>query len=528
MLQFFRDVSQSWIMRAFFAILVISFVFLWGTEGFRHLGDGSSQVVATVGNQSIKAGEFIREFQTEYALIKERTGTEPAPGIVKQYVLGRMLRNVLLDIEVSRLNLTIGDDLVRKAIHQTRAFQGPSRDFNKDIFNAYLHMRRMTEKQFVEELRQEMKRNQLIYAYTSGAVAPKIMAEQIFDWENEKRKIQLVELTIDEMTGISAPTDAEVEQYYQDHLQNFIFPEERKISVAVLSADKIAKGLQLTDEELAEIFEEQAGTTTGGLPSKTENERIIQEAKLSKAYEKLYNMSREVEDALSSGSTLAQVGTQFGFDVRVLSKVRIDGFFEGNSGDISKEALHQAITAAFTMSQGDEPQMVEADSGMYVMVSVDGVVAAKPKPLRAVRVDVIKSWKDEKRKTRAAEVAQALKKAVDEGKPLGTVISDYGIAITKTLTVERNQEAPVIPEQLNKQVFANKVGTAAFWADGKAVYVAAILNSLPAPKPTGEQIEKYRMAMSGVLAQDIVGELLYSLEKKYRVEVNQALVEAIK
>ena len=212
MLQAIRSKAGSVAVKGLFGLLIVTFG-IWGIgDIFRNRGNPDT-VVATVGGQSIDANALQTAVQPALERLSTQFGSAVDLRQAKQMgviddVLGQLVDRSLLDQEAARLQLAISDDVVRAAILADPAFKGANGVFDRGAFNELLAANKMTEPQYVERLRQQIPRQDLLLAVTAGVRAPPPVIERIYRYRNENRIADIVALPITGAGDVGQPTEA--------------------------------------------------------------------------------------------------------------------------------------------------------------------------------------------------------------------------------------------------------------------------------------------------------------------------------
>ena len=170
MLQKMREFSKSWISNLFLGALTLSFV-SWGVGDI--LRGGTSTAVATVGRTAIEQSEF----QRDYTNFLRRQGKDLTPEQARRANLGSILlqqkiAQVALDNVARRLEMTISDDMVLTQIRATPDFAGISGTFDRGVFQQKVARIGYSEQGFIEIMRRDMARGQLMQAAEAGFEIP--------------------------------------------------------------------------------------------------------------------------------------------------------------------------------------------------------------------------------------------------------------------------------------------------------------------------------------------------------------------
>lgn len=532
MLQNLRNASQSWLIRGLFAVLIVCFVVLWGAgDMLRPSGDGKNQIVATIGSRKISQFDLEKAFKREIVQLQLTTGkeidVEKARKIgVMSSTLQRLLTENLLDLEADHLGLTVSDAQIRQSIQKNPAFQDEGQAFDKDRFVRYLEIFHMNEKDYVRKLRGELTREQLIRALVAGVHPPLIMVKPLYVWQYEKRLVDTALIKPQDMRGIGAPSDQDLKTYYEAHQAAFEAPENRDFTVVVISRQDLEDTLVLADKEISEGFDARRDEMKGGLPSRHESERITKELRKEKAYALMLELTNKIEDALAEGATLEELAKKFDVKAIKLKKVEKEGKLDAalNKGTLAPDVLDAIRKEGFANEAGADSLLTEAGNGTYVLVRVDHITPTAVKPFEAVKTEATAAWRLEKQAVASQDLAERLQKTVNDGVPLTQAAMKDKIKVSANVVVSRmnNAKDMGIPSGIKNKIFAAAVKKAEFGRSDGGYLVVQTKEIIPAKIDVqSKEFKDFEERIGSMLANDILDQYIFALEKKFRVEVNE-------
>ena len=258
MISTFRAYLDTWVVRGFFLLLVLSFG-LWG------IGDvlkmvGSPTWIAKVGGHAIEPPELDQAYRREMAQVARMlpAGQDPSIEIkraVLRQALDRLVGQTVIAEEVSSLHLAVPEEALRQTIYDMPAFRGPSGKFERTAFDAALRNNGLNEPRFLDLLRGDLGQKQLLEAVRAGAAAPEMVTTEAFAQQNEQRAADIVEFPIATTQAPPAADEAALQRWYENHPDLYSAPEYRKIKAVLLSPALMAKDIAISDEDLKAEFE---------------------------------------------------------------------------------------------------------------------------------------------------------------------------------------------------------------------------------------------------------------------------------
>jgi peptidyl-prolyl cis-trans isomerase D len=258
MISAFRRSLDTWPVRGFFLIMVVSFV-LWGVGDVIRLV-GTDSWVAKVGGQTIEVPEAQQAFQQQLTDVSRRLpqGTDVTPEMrreVASAAVQALIGQAVVTQEERRLGIVVPDEAVRQAVFAIPQFRGVSGQFDQATFAAVLRNNNMTEARFLDSVRTTLRERQLLETTAAGAAPPAELVKQVSAYQFEKRSADLVELPFSAVPAPPAPSDFVLQRWYDNHPDFYSTPEYRRIKAAVLSPETLAKDIPITDADLRTAYD---------------------------------------------------------------------------------------------------------------------------------------------------------------------------------------------------------------------------------------------------------------------------------
>lgn len=635
MLQSFRSIVNSFVGKVFFAILLGTFGLLGVGYGMRDLvfSVTSSNDAATVNGTKITLNDLNREFHRQLAAAERRIGPGFAPTTQqKQEIVRETLDQRVMDTLIGQAALRDGflvsDEVVRKIIESEPSFAGLGHRFDKARFEMMLRNEGMTEGTFVPQVKASMARQLVINPIADSAVAPKALIQDIYRYRNEQRVAETVTLPNSAATGIAKPTDADIDAYYKKHAVEFtapeyrtftilpvtpdlfmasvnpsddklhetydahkdeyIEPEKRKITQAVLSdkatADAVVKaagaGKPLADAvkvstsgktqaitldfqpkfalpaalrdpvfgaaknavvgpvqtplgwNVAQVDDIQAGHD---VPFETVKPKLIEQAKREEAINDLAERIDKLGDKLTGGAPMDQVAAEINATPVKIGPVDAKGEppASAQKPDVDKPKPNPAwITAAFGQQQGETSQFEDDKAGGYYAVRLDSVTPPTLRPLADVRDAVVAGWTKEQKAAATAKQGEALLAKARAGAPMSQIAAEAGVKVETTQPATRDLESggpgapsPILVDALFQLA---KVGdiTAVETDMGQVI---ARLSEIRAADPAnaGAKLEPITNEVNRAMMDDSLAEFRAGLREQAKIKINPRAVELV-
>ena len=168
MLNAMRNQASSWMVKVLLGVLILSFA-VWGI-GDLFLGSGNRAVVAEVGELDVDVAAVNRAFEQRYQQLNQALGgavdrqQAMAFGLLEEAVQSEVAQR-LVDMHAQDLGIGVADVEVRTAIRSDPVFGGPG-GIDRQRIQFYLQTIGMTETDFVDGVRDELRRNAVLSAMT--------------------------------------------------------------------------------------------------------------------------------------------------------------------------------------------------------------------------------------------------------------------------------------------------------------------------------------------------------------------------
>ena len=257
MLSVIRKLLDNWIVRIFFGVLIIVFVF-WGIANVVTL-NGSGTAVATVAGQAVPLAPVQTAYQNELTRYATQSGGKAPSATLRRIfagqAVGQAIDRTTMAREVTRLGVAAAPTALRQQIFAIAAFQGADGKFSKATFNQVLAANHITPDQFMAELSSSINANQVVQAVASGAVAPTPLIDHLVNFLGQSRSAAYVELPFAAATAPNPPSAAILRRFWRNHPNRFSTPETRNIQVAVLAPSLLAPSMNVSQAAIAARYQ---------------------------------------------------------------------------------------------------------------------------------------------------------------------------------------------------------------------------------------------------------------------------------
>lgn len=418
MLQFIRDKAAGTVFKVMFGVLIVSFA-VWGIGDYAFLHKGDDTAIA-VGERKINVRELDGEYRQARDRIKRMLGGQADDALLGQFgildqTVERLTGQAALDAEAAHLRLVSSDAIVRQRIASDPSFRGPGGQFDRFQFQRLLYENGYTEQRYIELLRSDIVRQQLIDAVEGGIRAPETLVETIYRHRNEKRSGERVFVPNTAFDDVGTPSEDDLKKVYDANADRFTAPELRALSVARVSAADVEAQVQIDDRALEDEFQQRKREF-----DKPEQRELKQ--MLFKDEAAAREAAAKIEGGKSFDEVVAETPGQ--------SPDRV------SLGLVSREETLPAIAeAAFAAAPGKVVGPVQTSFGWHLVdvVRVEPGVEAK---LADVRAQIEPALRKRMAGDKAFEIANKLEDQVTRGHTLDEAAATAGADITKIASLD--------------------------------------------------------------------------------------------
>ena len=444
MLQQMRKYAKSWVSSIFLGLLALSF----GVWGIADIFTGSTDTnVATVGSTVISSAEYQRDYTNT---LKQQVGpdgrqmqsdTARKLGIPAQ-VLNGMVSRTALDNIARKMGLTTGDAAVVGEIRAIRGFAGPLGSFDHNTFLRVINERGYTEQGFLDLVRDDLTRTQLLSGARTGFALPSGYVATLFSYLNEVRAAEYVILPPNAGGDITPPTDAQLAAFVKSHAAKFSTPEYREVDYAEIGPDDL--NIQPTDAQLKEQYELLKSDPRSGydVPEKRTVEQI----------------TFTTEADAKAAKAKADSGTKFDDLAKSLNKT-VDQL-----GDVSSADLGARGAAVFALADNGVTDPQKNLSG-WVLLHVTKITPGVHKTFDDVKDDIRKSVAAQLAQAKLGDIANAYTDAnsgglsvAEAGKKVGMKTGHLAAVDIHGLAPDGSKTPAADDPDFLKQIFAAEIG----------------------------------------------------------------------
>ncbi len=461
MMDSLRTAANSLVLKIIFGIIIVSFI-LTGVSGY--LIGGGNNYAAKVNDQEISRGQFENAFNSERNRMQQQLGdqyselaaNEGYMKTLRQQVLNRLIDEALLDQYARELKLGISDEQVKQAIFATPAFQVDGK-FDNSRYNGILNQMGMTADQYAQALRNQLTTQQLINGVAGTDFMLKGETDELAALVAQQRVVREATIDVNALAAKQPVTEQEIASYYEQNKNNFMTPEQFRVSYIKLDAATMQQ--PVSDADIQSYYDQHQDQFTQ--PQRTRYS-IIQT--------KTEDEAKAVLDELNKGGDFAALAKEKSADI-------ISARNGGDMGWLEDATIPDELKNAGLKEKGQLSGVIKSSVG-FLIVRLDDIQPAKVKSLDEVRDDIAAKVKHEK----ALDAYYALQQKVSDAasndtESLAGAEQAAGVKATQTGWFSKDN----LPEELNFKPVADAIFNGGLVGENGAIFNGGLVGENGAP-----------------------------------------------
>jgi peptidyl-prolyl cis-trans isomerase D len=398
MLSFFRRIinSKAGIVVTFVVLGVIALAFAAGdVTGLRPSGGGlTGSNVATVGKGAVSVADFKSAVGNRLDAIRQQQPSVTIAEFAAQggldATLDQAINGLALDQFGHAAGMQISKRLVDGQIASIPGLQGPTGQFDQRIYEQLLSQRRLTDRQIRADIARDMIGQQLLRPALAARFLPEGVALPYASLLLEKRSGQAALIPAAAVASGAAPTDAELQTFYQRNIARYTLPERRVLKYALVGPAAVAGRVAPTDAEIAKAYNDNRTRFAA-----SEKRTITQVTVLDQAG------ANALAAKVKSGTPIADAARAAGLEASTQAGVDKAAYAGTTSA--------QVADAVFAAQRGGVVGPVRGGIG-WIVAKVDSIEAVAGKSLDQARPDLVA----ELTKQKTLDALTAVRNAIDD------------------------------------------------------------------------------------------------------------------
>ena len=240
-----------------------------------------------------------------------------------------------------------------------------------------------------------------------------------------------------------------------------------------------------------------------------------------KAYDILYDKSRELDDALGAGESLQAVSQKMGIPLQQIDFVDAEGSFKSKTGQA--EILPEILQQVFMLDEGETTGSIERN-GRFVVAQVEQIEPSVLPPPEKVKDVLVAEWTKDRQKEQVSAFADKVYQTAKQNGDFKRTAALFGLEQQTPIDVKRAELAD-LPDDVTKTLFSLNVGKVELIPAGESFVVAKALKVTKADKDDKVGMINLQNALNQLFAQGVKDEVLDFYGHQAGVEVDQKLID---
>jgi peptidyl-prolyl cis-trans isomerase D len=441
MLDLIRKKKESFIIKAVFAIIVLSFIgtifLVWG-KGEEGIGK-SAGYAAKVDRTTISLDTYQNAYQNMAETYRQVFGGNFTPELEKQLnlrqlVIDRLIDSTLIVKAAKSLGVSVSKEEISTAIASSPAFQ-QNGTFDFGLYQQMLKLNRITPEAY-----EDSKKRELLIDKTRKTFMDKITISddetlKQFHKEQDRLELSYASFSTADVSSEVKLTEADLQDYLTKNGDKFKTPEKIILSWFRLENSVQASMQQVTPEEQETFYRKNmdryVDKDNAPIAYEQIKERVKADVQHQKAAKALYEKAADTLFQNIKSGDIGLVASKLG------AKVQETQLFSAAAVPTALAGETTLLKKAFEMKPGELAGPVETPKGIYIF-KVKEKKAAELPPLAQVRTTV----EQQVRALKATELAK--QKAVEAQKALASGGTGLKLQTTPAFSYNAKGELPGI------------------------------------------------------------------------------------
>jgi peptidyl-prolyl cis-trans isomerase D len=518
MLQTIGRHIQGWIAWVVVILVAAAFI-LFGLEYYLTSNGGKQSTVATVNGVPITAGQLKNTYEA-----LERNYTQQGMALnermqqqLQYFALQQLILQQVILQTVNKMRFSVNPQQVEEEIRRIPAFQEQGK-FSQQKFSQLLSNNGMTPNAFIQNMTASLLLSQLSAGIQNSAFVTPSEVERAYGLLQQQRSFGYFVLPSASFISSAHPTDQQINDYYQQHKEQFRTPEQVKVAYLLLSPGSLKAQVKVNPDEAQQFYQEHstefAGKSFSDVRSSIEQRLAAQQLNqlLAAKSEQLQDLTYTNPGSLSEAAKALDLPVK---DSEWMSRqgLKDDPIF-------SDPKVLTAVFSDEVMKQNSNSSPIELKEGSFVVARIAERRPSQDQSLAAVSESIKQQLQKEQGQKQAGLQAYEIQQALEKGEPVDSVAKRYHLAWVTKADVTRQDKA--LSPSLLAEVFnltpsadpAHKAVTSSLQANGD--YFIIQLNNVQNADYHHAAADEQKKIQAGLI--DRWGEIDYQLFAKSALE----------
>ncbi len=428
MLDLMRKHARNWLMKIILGIIIVVFVFYFGSMGGRQ----RAERIALIDGKPIVQADFQREYLNLLDLYRQRLG----PGLteemlkklnLKQQALDNLIHQAVVFTKAEEMHIRVTDEDVKAAILSYPAFQRNGA-FDQRAYDQILRTNKMTAEEF-----ESTQKKMMITLKVEGLIQDgvKVSEQEIHDFyrmQNEKISLDFIQISPKTFAAGIRPSTAELEAYLKANEGRFRIPEQAQIRYLAFLGRDYASSVRVSDDEVADFYERRKAEWMKGnqlQPLSAVRLRIVEELGL------IGGMRAAGDEAKKAHDTIYQEENFDAYAAKHKLTIQKTGLFRIAEPPPEFGAIADFSKILSGLGSNEISRVLQGEKGYYVVQVVSRKAPYVP-ALKEIEAEVGKVYLEAEADRLAKQEAEALLARMRKGEGMEAVAREKGLKVSET------------------------------------------------------------------------------------------------
>lgn len=440
MLQNIREHTQGWIASIVGGILCIAFA-MWGVEYYLNF-NGKDGYVAKVNGKKIT----MNQLNLDYKRLSGRMSELLGPQSLSNQSLQRQLKNQALQNLITQEVLTqaaekagyiVSPYWVTMMIKQMPEFKVNNR-FSGERFQQVLARIGYTKQEFIADMRQTYLLNQIASGIMGTTFALPYEVDHAIELAEQNRDFIFYQIPVSKYRQTVTITENQINEYYQQHKEEFKNPEKVQIEYIELNADDLKNTIKVTDQEINDYYHANYANDTKKDSLKTLKPKIIQAIIQTKIEQTFSGLNDKLTDlAFTNPNSLGPAAGSLGLQIKESE------FFAKTGGTNSLTKNPKILDAAFSddvLRNGTNSNPIEVGPGHMVVLRMKNHEPESVLPLEKVKDKIQSNLQKNNAAAKVKAEGESFIALLNQSHDITSVLKQHKIAYKSKLHVARHDK----------------------------------------------------------------------------------------
>jgi peptidyl-prolyl cis-trans isomerase D len=453
MLQAIRDRVMGVVGWIVLGLLTITFAF-FGLDSY--LQSSAENYAAKVNDAEISPAQHDRTYQQMLTRMRQALGEGFDPGLVdesliKRNSLTKLINEELISQAADSAGLAVSEKQLASQIVSVEEFKQDG-EFSKDRYTQVLRYQGMAPEQFEWQLSKEIVANQLKAGIILTASGPEDALRRAYALQGQLRRFNFMVIPESAVDSELTVGDQEIQDYYQNHAEQFKTEERVKVQYLELKASELKVAQSVDEEQIKALYAEHRDKYV--TPEQRHARHILivpgsdSEADLATAE----GEAAEISSRLDKGADFAALAGE-------LSDDPASAPAGGDLGTFGKGAMVPEVEeAVFNLKVGERTKPVKSTFGFHI-IELLGIVPEKATPIEEVRQELVDELLGSERNAQYVEKIDTLANlAFEQPDSLQGAAAELGLEIQQSDWISRSGGSGIVNNpKVIEAVFADDV-----------------------------------------------------------------------